>query len=260
MDFNNHKVTKAQKEDYLRQQIDSEYKKERAKYGYEPSHKLYRISIKDLIEINKDAQSNDGQFDLYEENLHKFYPNFFVPFYECERLEKGEWDETMKCYADRDIVRGLIELNGGYFITAKEEGSLWLGRDKEDTKGMIEQILVDEPDICFDNWDKLHFQYPYTFAKDFHLNFEREYAGNLLEFNPKLLNKFKKANKHTKINETFVIEQDFYKVKEIYQLMVDGMMKSYWDDKERKAKRRSKKRRKNKATLIKKIAGQGFQL
>ena len=260
MDFNDHKITKAQKEDYLRQQIDSEYKKERAKYGYEPSLKFYRIKIKELIEINKDAQSNDGNFDLYEESLKQFYPDFFVPFYECERLEKGEWDEVMRRYTDRDIVRGVVELNGGYYLTSKNNGSLWIGRDKKEVEEIINDITVDDDDICFENWDKLHFQYPRTFAKDYHLNFDKAGGGCLIEFNPKLLKKFKKGQKGTKINESFYQEERIYSIKEAYQIMIDGMMKSYWDDKERKEARRNRKRRKNRTTIVKKIQGQGFQL
>ena len=43
-------------------------------------------------------------------------------------------------------------------------------------------------------------------------------------------------------------------------MMVDGMMKSYWDDKERKEARRNRKRRKNRTTIVNKIQGQAFQL
>ena len=52
-----------------------------------------------------------------------------------------------------------------------------------------------------------------------------------------LWTQFKKGQKGTKINESFYQEERIYSIKEAYQMMVDGMMKSYWDDKERKEAR-----------------------
>ena len=92
------------------------------------------------------------------------------------------------------------------------------------------------------------------------MNFDKAGGGCLIEFNPKLLKKFKKGQKGTKINESFYQEERIYSIKEAYQMMVDGMMKSYWDDKERKEARRNRKRRKNRTTIVNKIQGQGFQL
>ena len=60
MDFNDHKITKAQKEDYLRQQIDSEYKKER---------KMLNLMMEILTYMKKDSRNFIQTFSFHFTNV-----------------------------------------------------------------------------------------------------------------------------------------------------------------------------------------------
>ena len=55
---------------------------------------LVRIFFIEQIikKLNENAMSNDGIFDLYPEIFDGYYPDFFAPFYEIERIKKGEWE------------------------------------------------------------------------------------------------------------------------------------------------------------------------
>ena len=245
MDFTDHKLTKQEKDDFLRLQMDKEYKKERDEYGFAPSLMNYRLKIKDIKKLNENAMSNDGIFDLYPEIFDVYYPDFFAPFYEIERIKKGEWDKTMKKYAERDLVRGMTCMCGGYYLCSREMGALWIGYDEEETQGVMDMYIGDdETNLGDKNWDDLHFQYPKTFNADKTFNLE-EKGGGVLEFDPSLIDDYPLFNPEMMMNESFKKDNRIYHIVKIYDEVIDNYTKSFFDSRKRREARRSRRRRHN---------------
>ena len=64
IDFNDEKITEQEKQDFLTQQIDPEYKKKRQKFGYIPFQAGWIITYKMLQILNNEAYKNEGLFDF----------------------------------------------------------------------------------------------------------------------------------------------------------------------------------------------------
>ena len=60
IDFNHEKITEQEKQDFLTQQIDPEYKKKRKEFGYIPFSGAWIITYKMLQMLNKAALENEG--------------------------------------------------------------------------------------------------------------------------------------------------------------------------------------------------------
>ena len=64
----------------------------------------------------------------------------------------------MKKYAERDLVRGMTCMCGGYYLCSREMGALWIGYDEEETQGVMDMYIGDdETNLGDKNWDDLHF-------------------------------------------------------------------------------------------------------
>ena len=95
LDLNTPRLTKHQKEHFIRKQINPEYSK-RYEKGDISFDSYWLVKMKDLCRLNDHTISrpdNDYYFwDFYPEKLSSNYPDWDVILFQSDRFEKGEWD------------------------------------------------------------------------------------------------------------------------------------------------------------------------
>ena len=121
IDFNHEKITEQEKQDFLTQQIDPEYKKKRQKFGYIPFQAGWIITYKMLQILNNEAYKNEGLFDFYKEDLAKFDPSMTCILFEGDLINEGEWDRFYNCWSKRDYIRCSVVFPTGLASNLHEE-------------------------------------------------------------------------------------------------------------------------------------------
>ena len=263
IDFNDEKITEQEKQDFLTQQIDPEYKKKRKKYGYIPFQAGWIIDYRMLEILNNDAYENEGVFDFYKEDIKLYDPSMTCALFEGDLIKEGEWDRFYKCWSKRDYIRCKVIFPREGLITRIEEEKLEICVLKLDPDD--EEIFKEK--IC---------KYPNTWNIDGTQNKEGGGSG-VIEFDPKLLEGFPELGKKTQVenhldymndlvdsledSDPFCvrIKNSFWGLKANFDSYVSHRIKSHQEHTEKKDNRRNIRRKRSKSKL-KKSFKKGFSL
>ena len=259
IDFNDEKITEQEKQDFLKQQIDPEYKKKRQKFGYIPFSGGWIITYKMLQMLNKAALQNEGVFDFYQEDLELYDPSMTCVLFEGDRIKEGEWDRFYECWSKRDYVRCRVIFPSQGIIT-----------DIHEDKYAVFRLTLDpENEELF---QKKISKYPYTWNIDGSWNEEAGGSG-IIEFDPELIDSLLILNEGVKdcvgeasfeaferglVNDICKrIDTPFWEARNFFDRNVAEKIKSNKEYKEKKANRRNQRRNRSKSE-IKKSLKKGF--
>ena len=264
IDFNHEKITEQEKQDFLTQQIDPEYKKKRKEFGYIPFSGAWIITYKMLQMLNKAALENEGIFDFYQEDLELFDPSMTCVLFEGDRIKEGEWDRFYECWSKRDYVRCRVIFPSQGIIT-----------DIHEDKYAVFRLALDpENEELFKN--KIS-KYPNTWNIDGSWNEEAGGSG-IIEFDPELIDSLLILNEGVqeyggRLNEASFelydrglandickrIDTPLWEARNFFDRNVAEKIKSNKENKEKKANRRNQRRNRSKRD-IKKSIKKGFSL
>ena len=264
IDFNDEKITEQEKQDFLTQQIDPEYKKKRKEFGFIPFSGAWIITYKMLQMLNKAALENEGIFDFYQEDLELFDPSMTCVLFEGDRIKEGEWDRFYECWSKRDYVRCRVIFPSQGIIT-----------DIHEDKYAVFRLALDpENEELFKN--KIS-KYPNTWNIDGSWNEEAGGSG-IIEFDPELIDSLLILNEGVqeyggRLNEASFelydrglandickrIDTPLWEARNFFDRNVAEKIKSNRENKEKKANRRNQRRNRSKRD-IKKSIKKGFSL
>ena len=249
IDFNDEKITEQEKQDFLTQQIDPEYKKKRQKFGYIPFQAGWIITYKMLQILNNEAYKNEGLFDFYKEDLAKFDPSMTCILFEGDLINEGEWDRFYNCWSKRDYIRCSVVFPTGLASNLHEEkveiAILHLEPESEN---------IFKEKIC---------KYPNSWNIDG--SFNTDAGGNgIIEFDPRMLKELAEMVEECGKEKDFQsitkrINQPFWTAKKSFDKQVANRIKSYKEKKEKEENRRNQRRKRSKKEL-KKSFKKGFSL
>ena len=249
IDFNDEKITEQEKQDFLTQQIDPEYKKKRKKYGYIPFQAGWIITYKMLQILNNEAYKNEGLFDFYKEDLAKFDPSMTCILFEGDLINEGEWDRFYNCWSKRDYIRCSVVFPTGLASNLHEEkveiAILHLEPESEN---------IFKEKIC---------KYPNSWNIDG--SFNTDAGGNgIIEFDPRMLKELAEMVEECGKEKDFQsitkrVNQPFWTAKKSFDKQVANRIKSYKEKKEKEENRRNQRRKRSKKEL-KKSFKKGFSL
>ena len=249
IDFNDEKITEQEKQDFLTQQIDPEYKKKRQKYGYIPFQAGWIITYKMLQILNNEAYKNEGLFDFYKEDLAKFDPSMTCILFEGDLINEGEWDRFYNCWSKRDYIRCSVVFPTGLASNLHEEkveiAILHLEPESEN---------IFKEKIC---------KYPNSWNIDG--SFNTDAGGNgIIEFDPRMLKELAEMVEECGKEKDFQsitkrVNQPFWTAKKSFDKQVANRIKSYKEKKEKEENRRNQRRKRSKKEL-KKSFKKGFSL
>ena len=249
IDFNDEKITEQEKQDFLTQQIDPEYKKKRQKFGYIPFQAGWIITYKMLQILNNEAYKNEGLFDFYKEDLAKFDPSMTCILFEGDLINEGEWDRFYNCWSKRDYIRCSVVFPTGLASNLHEEkveiAILHLEPESEN---------IFKEKIC---------KYPNSWNIDG--SFNTDAGGNgIIEFDPRMLKKLAEMVEECGKEKDFQsitkrVNQPFWTAKKSFDKQVANRIKSYKEKKEKEENRRNQRRKRSKKEL-KKSFKKGFSL
>ena len=249
IDFNDEKITEQEKQDFLTQQIDPEYKKKRQKFGYIPFQAGWIITYKMLQILNNEAYKNEGLFDFYKEDLAKFDPSMTCILFEGDLINEGEWDRFYNCWSKRDYIRCSVVFPTGLASNLHEEkveiAILHLEPESEN---------IFKEKIC---------KYPNSWNIDG--SFNTDAGGNgIIEFDPRLLKELAEMVEECGKEKDFQsitkrVNQPFWTAKKSFDKQVANRIKSYKEKKEKEENRRNQRRKRSKKEL-KKSFKKGFSL
>ena len=249
IDFNHEKITEQEKQDFLTQQIDPEYKKKRQKYGYIPFQAGWIITYKMLQILNNEAYKNEGLFDFYKEDLAKFDPSMTCILFEGDLINEGEWDRFYNCWSKRDYIRCSVVFPTGLASNLHEEkveiAILHLEPESEN---------IFKEKIC---------KYPNSWNIDG--SFNTDAGGNgIIEFDPRMLKELAEMVEECGKEKDFQsitkrVNQPFWTAKKSFDKQVANRIKSYKEKKEKEENRRNQRRKRSKKEL-KKSFKKGFSL
>ena len=249
IDFNDEKITEQEKQDFLTQQIDPEYKKKRQKFGYIPFQAGWIITYKMLQILNNEAYKNEGLFDFYKEDLAKFDPSMTCILFEGDLINEGEWDRFYNCWSKRDYIRCSVVFPTGLASNLHEEkveiAILHLEPESEN---------IFKEKIC---------KYPNSWNIDG--SFNTDAGGNgIIEFDPRMLKELAEMVEECGKEKDFQsitkrVNQPFWTAKKSFDKQVANRIKSYKEKKEKEENRRNQRRKRSKKEL-KKSFKKGFLL
>ena len=249
IDFNHEKITEQEKQDFLTQQIDPEYKKKRQKFGYIPFQAGWIITYKMLQILNNEAYKNEGLFDFYKEDLAKFDPSMTCILFEGDLINEGEWDRFYNCWSKRDYIRCSVVFPTGLASNLHEEkveiAILHLEPESEN---------IFKEKIC---------KYPNSWNIDG--SFNTDAGGNgIIEFDPRMLKELAEMVEECGKEKDFQsitkrVNQPFWTAKKSFDKQVANRIKSYKEKKEKEENRRNQRRKRSKKEL-KKSFKKGFSL
>ena len=249
IDFNDEKITEQEKQDFLKQQIDPEYKKKRQKFGYIPFSGGWIITYKMLQILNNEAYKNEGLFDFYKEDLAKFDPSMTCILFEGDLINEGEWDRFYNCWSKRDYIRCSVVFPTGLASNLHEEkveiAILHLEPESEN---------IFKEKIC---------KYPNSWNIDG--SFNTDAGGNgIIEFDPRMLKELAEMVEECGKEKDFQsitkrVNQPFWTAKKSFDKQVANRIKSYKEKKEKEENRRNQRRKRSKKEL-KKSFKKGFSL
>tara|TARA_B000000609_G_C24074929_1_gene294121 strand:+ start:23 stop:775 length:753 start_codon:yes stop_codon:yes gene_type:complete len=249
IDFNDEKITEQEKQDFLTQQIDPEYKKKRQKFGYIPFQAGWIITYKMLQILNNEAYKNEGLFDFYKEDLAKFDPSMTCILFEGDLINEGEWDRFYNCWSKRDYIRCSVVFPTGLASNLHEEkveiAILHLEPESEN---------IFKEKIC---------KYPNSWNIDG--SFNTDAGGNgIIEFDPRMLKELAEMVEECGKEKDFQsitkrVNQPFWTAKKSFDKQVANRIKSYKEKKEKEENRRNQRRKRSKKEL-KKSFKKGFSL
>ena len=249
IDFNDEKITEQEKQDFLTQQIDPEYKKKRQKFGYIPFQAGWIITYKMLQILNNEAYKNEGLFEFYKEDLAKFDPSMTCILFEGDLINEGEWDRFYNCWSKRDYIRCSVVFPTGLASNLHEEkveiAILHLEPESEN---------IFKEKIC---------KYPNSWNIDG--SFNTDAGGNgIIEFDPRMLKELAEMVEECGKEKDFQsitkrVNQPFWTAKKSFDKQVANRIKSYKEKKEKEENRRNQRRKRTKKEL-KKSFKKGFSL
>ena len=249
IDFNDEKITEQEKQDFLTQQIDPEYKKKRQKFGYIPFQAGWIITYKMLQILNNEAYKNEGLFDFYKEDLAKFDPSMTCILFEGDLINEGEWDRFYNCWSKRDYIRCSVVFPTGLASNLHEEkveiAILHLEPESEN---------IFKEKIC---------KYPNSWNIDG--SFNTDAGGNgIIELDPRMLKELAEMVEECGKEKDFQsitkrVNQPFWTAKKSFDKQVANRIKSYKEKKEKEENRRNQRRKRSKKEL-KKSFKKGFSL
>ena len=241
IDFNDEKITEQEKQDFLTQQIDPEYKKKRQKFGYIPFQAGWIITYKMLQILNNEAYKNEGLFDFYKEDLAKFDPSMTCILFEGDLINEGEWDRFYNCWSKRDYIRCSVVFPTGLASNLHEEkveiAILHLEPESEN---------IFKEKIC---------KYPNSWNIDG--SFNTDAGGNgIIEFDPRMLKELAEMVEECGKEKDFQsitkrVNQPFWTAKKSFDKQVANRIKSYKEKKEKEENRRNQRRKRSKKELKK---------
>ena len=262
IDFNDEKITEQEKQDFLKQQIDPEYKKKRQKFGYIPFSGGWIITYKMLQMLNKAALQNEGVFDFYQEDLELYDPSMTCVLFEGDRINEGEWDKHYECWSKRDYIRCMVVFPTGIVTKISQNG--WEQMDIE-LDPDHEEVFKNK--IC---------KYPNSWNIDGTWNTDRQGTG-IIEFNPDKLNELMKivqeAEKEILESRPETMdsewkefpaivgrsEKNYWKARAGFDKNVSVIIKEDFHNKKRKENRRTKIKKRS-TSKLKKSFKKGFSL